>query len=775
MQRLRSSPLLRSSLTRFFATYCLIAVLIIVLLGGALSMLFSGLMVREMTEAGLSILSQLQKAQEFLLHSVERSNQEILLDPWISGAMDYYENPRVVSVLQRIMRKISAVPITDDSIWSLCVHYLQEEVVLSSDSSFQRLEDYSDAAFLQSLQADGTAQGNAYVRLSAKTGPDPQARVISFVSRYPFNRSAAPQMLLVVNVKASYLDSMIDLMYTDGAGGLILYDAAGECISQVGLPLSAQELSLLGERLADYEAGVAYDLARQDASALRVMRFESGMYGWQYLYVLPDDAMAAKRGEVLYLAAAFCALALVGGMLASWLLSKHAVKPLRRLSDLVHADAPQSPYVDMAHITDSVASLVKESKSAKALLTEYWMSQRSLFLRELTLGTLDGVQDIEAQLAQYGLDLDPGGDFVVLCVAMHQYGAYLAAYLPAEKSLHRIAEHEVLINSVPEDMTAYCLDMRDNEKLLVCQVSARQFAPGEDEGGAWRLAFATALAEALEARLSFAYSVGVSRVRHTLTEVPSGYLEASFSLADRAIWSGRQVILYDWFVYPPSAQNVYPSQQEKALLHALRAGDRQRSMDALAAFHARLESAPDSGGAARRNDYIRLFFAMMQIVYEASPAFHVDDTGSIETFSALYHVDTPEQYTAVLAGRIDQLLALQESQDKRKQSLLAQQVASHIDAHLADDLSATHLASLFYVSPATLRRLFKESTGLTLKEYSLGARMNHAAQLLKQDMPVHKVASAVGYASPQAFISAFKQANGISPSQYWRGRADDGD
>lgn len=128
-------------------------------------------------------------------------------------------------------------------------------------------------------------------------------------------------------------------------------------------------------------------------------------------------------------------------------------------------------------------------------------------------------------------------------------------------------------------------------------------------------------------------------------------------------------------------------------------------------------------------------------------------------------------YTAVLAGWMDQLLLMMDGREKHKQNHLVQRVTQHINTHLADDLSASALSAIFYMSATGLRRVFKETTGMTLKEYSLQTRMNHAIVLLGQHVPVQEVSAAVGYASPQAFINAFKQATGVSPTQYHRNKS----
>lgn len=77
------------------------------------------------------------------------------------------------------------------------------------------------------------------------------------------------------------------------------------------------------------------------------------------------------------------------------------------------------------------------------------------------------------------------------------------------------------------------------------------------------------------------------------------------------------------------------------------------------------------------------------------------------------------------------------------------------------------LAAAVSVSRATLHRHFAKSLGTTPMRYLAQWRMQRAAQLLlTSDEPIHRIASAVGYPSPQAFTRAFHRVHAVSPRRY---------
>ncbi len=71
-------------------------------------------------------------------------------------------------------------------------------------------------------------------------------------------------------------------------------------------------------------------------------------------------------------------------------------------------------------------------------------------------------------------------------------------------------------------------------------------------------------------------------------------------------------------------------------------------------------------------------------------------------------------------------------------------------------------------SPRTLARLFLRETGMTFGAWRQQARLLHALIGLAEGQAVTALALDLGYASPSAFIQAFKRAFGTTPSRYFR-------
>ena len=90
-----------------------------------------------------------------------------------------------------------------------------------------------------------------------------------------------------------------------------------------------------------------------------------------------------------------------------------------------------------------------------------------------------------------------------------------------------------------------------------------------------------------------------------------------------------------------------------------------------------------------------------------------------------------------------------------------------MNANLHRKLTAIEVAQTVRLSPARLRELFKDQTGTSLTKYRRELQLERAKHLLETTfLSVKEVAVSVGLTSVGHFVTDFKSANGVTPSQY---------
>lgn len=98
---------------------------------------------------------------------------------------------------------------------------------------------------------------------------------------------------------------------------------------------------------------------------------------------------------------------------------------------------------------------------------------------------------------------------------------------------------------------------------------------------------------------------------------------------------------------------------------------------------------------------------------------------------------------------------------------LTRDIQSYLQQNIDMPIRLENLAEQFSYSCSSIRRIFKEDTGLSIMEYLTELRIRKAKDLLKNDtLSIEAVAATVGYSNIYYFSNAFKVRTGKSPSQY---------
>ena len=92
-------------------------------------------------------------------------------------------------------------------------------------------------------------------------------------------------------------------------------------------------------------------------------------------------------------------------------------------------------------------------------------------------------------------------------------------------------------------------------------------------------------------------------------------------------------------------------------------------------------------------------------------------------------------------------------------------ILSYINGNLGQDLSLDTIASQFFISKSYLMHRFKELAGCSVHKYIRQKRLLLAAELIRSGMPVVEAGQQCGFRDYSAFLRAFKQMFGATPSE----------
>jgi AraC family transcriptional regulator of arabinose operon len=149
-----------------------------------------------------------------------------------------------------------------------------------------------------------------------------------------------------------------------------------------------------------------------------------------------------------------------------------------------------------------------------------------------------------------------------------------------------------------------------------------------------------------------------------------------------------------------------------------------------------------------------------------------------EELTAIYSLEQPEfkhiLRQQMLGYQLAEIVVGASKANAQAQRLLPylerlSPVLNYIQENLMHPLSREELANQVFLSPSRFYALFKEAFGISPTDYIQGARMQQAQRLLlNAGLSVHDVAESCGYPNAFHFSRLFKKRFGMSPLQYRR-------
>ncbi|MFS0614418.1 response regulator transcription factor [Lederbergia ruris] len=164
------------------------------------------------------------------------------------------------------------------------------------------------------------------------------------------------------------------------------------------------------------------------------------------------------------------------------------------------------------------------------------------------------------------------------------------------------------------------------------------------------------------------------------------------------------------------------------------------------------------------------FFSFAESFYTT----HIDASNSFPTFSIDLPINKNGNFSFSIWERQILMILLEVQKDyleKRDKEQVSLKIAQYIDDNYMEYLSLSNLAQTFSFSPEHLSRKFKQELNITISDYIIQKRINHAKSLLiNTNLKIQEIANMVGYEDKKYFSKAFKKCEGVTPANFRQNR-----
>ena len=171
---------------------------------------------------------------------------------------------------------------------------------------------------------------------------------------------------------------------------------------------------------------------------------------------------------------------------------------------------------------------------------------------------------------------------------------------------------------------------------------------------------------------------------------------------------------------------------------------------------------------------------LARIVHEARDAFSnpLDDPGSLKLERASSSAFGSEQMIGLLLEQMlirmvrrgaqrDVAVKTSSSVKRRSDHDLVQRIIAYMQDNACGTLTFSQVCRFSAQSATNLKTIFKSVTGMGVMEYYRGLKIDAAKTLLREGGGnITQIADKLGYTSVNYFSRYFKQATGMTPSEY---------
>lgn len=161
-------------------------------------------------------------------------------------------------------------------------------------------------------------------------------------------------------------------------------------------------------------------------------------------------------------------------------------------------------------------------------------------------------------------------------------------------------------------------------------------------------------------------------------------------------------------------------------------------------------------------DFLQMMYAYLQTKGIQARQLFSDEKSLEMSVRAVRSVKDMVDWCTHLIGRAAECVRSVE-----RSETVVDRVAAYVAQHLDRALTREEIAKQVYLNPDYLDRLFKKETGVSVTEHVVRERMTVAQSLLaKTSLPVHEVATRVGFTNFSHFARIFRKHTSRNPLEF---------
>lgn len=755
-----SSGKLRSR--RFLLYFISVNLLAAGIVGGLLYFISSSALTKETIQSNRNILLELNKSSEIMLNQMDKYTMQIEEVPNITEMVRFYETKDLVDI-KTVNDDLDRMKLSMDYIDSIELYYPDSKKVFQVDMDMFNLEEYHYKDLINSVCKSPVSFKSASVNVIKDIkSNDRKMKVISLIKPIPTN-GAPIEAYAVINIQEDFFRNIINTMVDKNGMEIYITNGEGNTITHSST-IDRYETLIDNDFLKGFNnSGSDYKTIRYKGEKILATVVSSKLYGWKYVSVIPYSSIVQKVSFIRYYSIAIILLAIFIGLIFSFAFSKKISGPLNSIVRIFEETSNmQEDRNVFEYIKKNVNSLIEKNASFEKSIEEQMPILRNNYINNVLNGYMPGLRELENRFKYYNIRLNMEQPHVVLLFSLEDYENLSRRYTEHQMNMLTVCLIEMLHQIVIKNYSGVVVNTEPDEIAVILELFNQENVNKSRET---LESIIYEMQKVIQDNVKYSASVGIGGIYNDFEQISFSYNEAEQALNCKALMGSNRVIFYEDIQNIKEENFDYPFSAEMELIEGLTKGDRQ-----IVTLKNREIFKNFSGSSAGTGNifyyYMQLLSSTIKCAFELGVNIETMSEGNNLYKEILKCKDELEVYKWFEDTFIG-ICELMEMRKATKTHSTIDKLGDYIRNNCEKDLSLNTLASQVYMSVPYMRKLFKEQTGKSIKQYINEVRLEKAKKLLREPKyKVLEIGEMVGYDNARAFIYFFKENAGMTPSEY---------
>jgi len=688
-----------------------------------------------------------KQAQLIIDSSLAALDQKITLEMLRNRTIiDYFTEPSVqdLTLQVSVMNVLAELKIANPLIHSIYMFRTKDNTVLNMSTTYS-LDQYPDAPFIQSILRSPNSKWSdlrAYRELSSESGTPVVTltrSVTVFSDRYG---------LIVVNVNASSLQSLVREMYDPAVTRLHLRDRNGNDLFAASTDMSAES-------------------AEKPAMASTAA---SDYTGWRLVSELKDGKAIHFLSSLFDVWFVLGVVVCLAALLWIVFMTRQNYQPIRKLVAQLRNYSEEERTTETAgfsgefhFINTALENMISQNIRFQSQLQDDLKVKRNFFMYEL----LEGMRQVRSEewaeeAGKHGWP-EAFGKARVVVLEIDHFADWRRTYTQEEQDSWKREIESIVADQVEKEGGEYrAWQLWTASSQLTVILMSPSTSPDYDPEivGRWH--------ERIRAEIPFELTIGLGEPVEHPDNIHDACQEALEALQYKAVDGGNRILAYS--AAKPAGERAFGYlKQAETVAELLRLSDAKWRVELRSLFRQMEADRQPREDIGQVLNY--LLFHLNKAI-DGMGEEHQRSWAS-DILPALHRtLSEAEMLKEISVAFFEALERFEErkeiARNSRTQGSVIKEVKAYIEREFANpDLSLDYLSEKFGISGKYLSRLFKEEFGLKFVDFLIDLRIKEALRLLTETSDsVQDIAERLGYSSPISFARTFKKIVGMPPNDY---------